>query len=350
MASPDEGQSKILDTGLRECLDPEHLVGLVLEVHRNLESMGCDSDLMTEGDRIEVYPPGHWDAQALSWDEIVAMPTNPHQFYYLEADFLISSVLDERMRVLELGCGTGGSTAVHVEEVARLVATDISRSMLRQAANRFQIGPYVNLAAIDASTLPFRPNTFDAVFSRGVLLSYVGDARRALAEVYRVLRPGGWIAMDAMNRVRAWEPSISRGFWMIGGAPVYVEVTLRGGRQIQKIYTLSTSSPYAGKARRMETCKREPKDLQHYVEKVEQYEARQFEPHELHSLLEEIGFHDVTIRPLGHLANSLAFEDGELKEFVREHRQTLVRLFLELSEHLKLETAWHLFVTAKRPS
>ncbi len=305
---------------------------------------------MTEGGRIEAYSPGHWDARAPAWDEIVAMPTNPHQFYYLEADLLISSVLDKHMEVLELGCGTGGSTAVHIEEVARLIATDISRAMLRRAAKRFQIGPYVDLAAIDASALPFRPNTFDAVFSRGVLLSYVGDARRALAEVYRVLRPGGWIAMDAMNRVRAWEPSTSRGFSLIEDTPFYIETTLRDGKQIQKIYTLSTSSPYAGKARRMEACKREPKNLQHYVENVERYEARQFEPHKLHSLLEKIGFHDVTIRPLGHLANSLAFEDGELKEFIREHRETLVRLFLKLSEHLKLETAWHLFVTAKRPS
>lgn len=310
--------------------------------------MRCDGDLMTEGDRIEAYPPGHWDAQALSWDEIVARPTNPHRFYYLEADLLISSVLDEHMEVLELGCGTGGSTAVHVEEVAGLIATDISRAMLLRAAKRFQIGPYVGLAAIDASALPFRPTTFDAVFSRGVLLSYVGDARRALAEAYRVLRPGGWIAVDAMNRVRAWEPSTSRGFSSIEDTPFYIETTLRDGKQIRKIYTLSASSPYAGKARRMEACKREPKNLQHYVENAERYEARQFEPHELHSLLEEIGFHDVTIRPLGHLANSLAFDDKVLRDFVRKHRETLVRLFLELSEHLKLDTAWHLFALAKK--
>jgi SAM-dependent methyltransferase len=156
MPPPDEGQSKILDTGLRECLDPEHLVSLALEAYRNLGIDGCDGGLMTERDRIKAYPPRYWDTQAPGWDEIVAMPTNPHQFYYLEADFLISSVLEKHMRVLELGCGTGGSTAVHHEEVARLVATDLSRVMLRGAAERFQDQPSVDLATVDAASLfPF---------------------------------------------------------------------------------------------------------------------------------------------------------------------------------------------------
>ncbi len=84
------------------------------------------------------------------------------------------------------------------------------------------------------------------------------------------------------------------------------------------------------------------------MKSVEQYEARLFEARDLQSLLEGAGFKEVKIRPLGHLANSLAFKDERLKQFVQEHHETLVRLFLELSDHLKLETAWHLFVTARR--
>jgi hypothetical protein len=151
-----------------------------------------------------------------------------------------------------------------------------------------------------------------------------------------------------MNRVRAWEPSISRGFSMVGDVPFYVEHSLRRGKQVRRVHTLTKDSPYTEKAERYETCKRKPRDLVKYVRSVERYEARLFEAQELQKMLEEAGFRDVEFRPLGHLANSLAFKDEELKEFVQIHRENLVRLFIELSEHLKLETAWHLFVTARR--
>lgn len=206
----------------------------------------------------------------------------------------------------------------------------------------------MQLAVADAGQLPFRDGAFDAAFSRGVLLSYVESAEATLAETYRVLRPGGKIAIDAMNRVRAWEPSTSRSFSMVGDVPIYIEHSLRGGRQVRYVHTLVKDSPYVERAQGYETCKRKPRDLTRYVRSVEHYEARLFEAQELQKMLQRAGFQDVEFRPLGHLANSLAFEDEELKEFVRTHRETLVRLFLELSDHLQLETAWHLLVTAKR--
>ena len=296
----------------------------------------------------QTYPPRYWDADAPNWDQIVARPTNPHQFYYLEADLLISSVLGEDMRALELGCGTGGSTSLHSGELADLVATDFSRRMVRRAARRLRSERSLQLAIADAGRLPFRDGSFDAAFSRGVLLSYVENAEAVLAEAYRVLRPGGKIALDAMNRVRAWEPSTSRGFSMVGDVPVYFEYSLRGGKQVRCVHTLMKDSPYMERAEHHETCKRKPRDLARYVTSVERYEARLFEAQDLQKMLEGVGFQDVEFHPLGHLANSLAFENQELGEFVKAHRENLVRLFLELSDHLRLETAWHLFVTARR--
>lgn len=296
------------------------------------------------------YPPHYWDKQAPHWDDIVGRQNNPHQFYYREADLLISSIMEEHMQVLELGSGTGGSTSVHADEVAQLVATDISRSMLRGAERRLKHQRSVSLATADAGALPFIGDSFDAVFSRGVLLSYVTDVRKVVAEAYRILRSRGWIALDVMNRVREWEPSTSWAFSMLEDDPVYIEQTLRGGRQIREIYRLSKDSPYARKAEREETVNRKPKNLSRYVEGYDLHEARLFEAQELRALLEELGFQDVTISPLGHLANSLAFDDQVLKDFVRDYTETLVRLFFELSDHLKLETAWHLFASAKKGS
>ncbi len=100
-----------------------------------------------------------------------------------------------------------------------------------------------------------------------------------------MLRSGGLLALDVMNRVRAWEPSTSQGFSMVGGSPAYIEVTLRDGRQIQKMYSLSDDSPYTRKARRGEACKRKPKDLASYVKNVERYATRQFRVRDLKNLL-----------------------------------------------------------------
>ncbi len=293
------------------------------------------------------YPASHWDAQAADWDETVARATNPHQFYYYEADILISKALRDARRALELGCGTGGSMQIHQKEVSFLMATDFSREMVRRAAGKIRNGN-VSFAAVQAGRLPFRPLSFDAIFSRGVLLSYVGDAPSMLSEVRRVLRPGGRVALDAMNRTAGWRGRVSRLFGTYEGVPVYMEYTIRGGKQIRTVYRLAGDSPWVERARREERCKRRPRNLDAHAVSVCQYEARLFGPRELRALVEQTGFEQVEITPLGHLANSLAFEDGELREFVRTNRDALCRLYLDLSKHFRLETAWHLFVTGVR--
>ena len=131
---------------------------------------------------------------------MVRRPKNPHQFYYFEADYLISRVLEKPMQALELGCGTGGSTAVDRGQVAQLVATDFSVEMARRA-NRRMRDP-VRFVVAAATHLPFRDRAFDVVFSRGVLLSYVPDPRRTLKEAGRVLQPGGKLAVDRSEERR----------------------------------------------------------------------------------------------------------------------------------------------------
>ena len=104
------------------------------------------------------YPASDWDGQARDWDDVVANPRNPHQFYYYEADLCISRFLDKSMRVLELGCGTGGSTRAHAPQVARLVAVDSSREMVRHAAGKIlrkRNGRDVHSQYPTPSTCPF---------------------------------------------------------------------------------------------------------------------------------------------------------------------------------------------------
>jgi demethylmenaquinone methyltransferase/2-methoxy-6-polyprenyl-1,4-benzoquinol methylase len=90
-------------------------------------------------------------------------------------------------RVLDVGAGTGVSTAELARSGAYAVGVDLSLGMLR--AGR-RIRPDVPLLAGDALRLPFRDGSFDAVTISFALRNVV-DTRAALGELARVTRPGG---------------------------------------------------------------------------------------------------------------------------------------------------------------
>jgi demethylmenaquinone methyltransferase/2-methoxy-6-polyprenyl-1,4-benzoquinol methylase len=94
-------------------------------------------------------------------------------------------------RVLDVGAGTGVSTAQLGQDGVYAVGTDISLGML--AAGR-QARPVVPLLAGDALALPFADATFDAVTLSFVLRNVI-DPPAALAELRRVTRPGGRIVV-----------------------------------------------------------------------------------------------------------------------------------------------------------
>lgn len=108
-------------------------------------------------------------------------------------------------RVLDLGCGAGRTTAPLVEQGFDVVAVDVSRPMVAAAASDGD-GPVAATYAIaDAAALPFTSDSFDAVlFSYNGLDELRPAAARdaALAEIRRVLAPGGVFAFTSRNRLR----------------------------------------------------------------------------------------------------------------------------------------------------
>ncbi len=92
-----------------------------------------------------------------------------------------------------MGCGPGFYVAELLEEVGdggSVVGVDNSPQMLAVARRRVEQHPNVAFHEADAASLPFDDGDFDAVLSVQVL-EYVPDPDRALAELYRALRPGG---------------------------------------------------------------------------------------------------------------------------------------------------------------
>ncbi|MGH2522509.1 MAG: ubiquinone/menaquinone biosynthesis methyltransferase [Anaerolineales bacterium] len=94
-------------------------------------------------------------------------------------------------RLLDLGTGTGDLAleALRCDPAARAVGGDFTLEMMRVGRAR-PGGNRVHWAGTDALNLPFPQDTFDAVTS-GYLMRNVVDVRRAWAEQYRVLKPGG---------------------------------------------------------------------------------------------------------------------------------------------------------------
>jgi demethylmenaquinone methyltransferase/2-methoxy-6-polyprenyl-1,4-benzoquinol methylase len=90
-------------------------------------------------------------------------------------------------RVLDLAAGTGTSSLPFQQAGASVVACDFSLGMLEVGRKR---NPYLDFVAGDATKLPFRDDTFDAVtISFG--LRNVEDTTAALRELHRVTKPGG---------------------------------------------------------------------------------------------------------------------------------------------------------------
>jgi ubiquinone/menaquinone biosynthesis C-methylase UbiE len=96
------------------------------------------------------------------------------------------------MRILDLGCGSGLDLAswgvVPSDEVTGI---DIDESRLAIARKRFPNRTYLRCAG---ECLPFPPNSFDRVIS-AVALPYM-NIPKTLAEVYRVLAPGGGLSLS----------------------------------------------------------------------------------------------------------------------------------------------------------
>lgn len=108
-------------------------------------------------------------------------------------------------RVLDVGCGCGGTTleiAAHVGASGRVVAVDLSQPMLelaRERAQRAGVGERIEFRRDDAQTAALEPGGYDVVYSRfGVM--FFDDPVAAFANLRRALRPEGRLAFVCWQR------------------------------------------------------------------------------------------------------------------------------------------------------
>ena len=97
-------------------------------------------------------------------------------------------------QVLEIGCGAGGHSALFARHGAVMTSVDITPARVQSTQRKFEIlgdaAAGCKAMQADAENLPFEDSAFDIVYSNGVL-HHTHDTEKAIAEVYRVLKPGG---------------------------------------------------------------------------------------------------------------------------------------------------------------
>lgn len=120
-------------------------------------------------------------------------------------------------RLLEVGVGTGNSLARMPWDI-EFTGIDLSEKMLNKARKKASSGKmkHVQLLRMDALNLEFEDNCFDCVLA-AYFISTVPDPLRALQEMKRVCKPGGYILIlnhfQSENPILGFFEKITSPFW-----------------------------------------------------------------------------------------------------------------------------------------
>lgn len=195
------------------------------------------------------------------WAAIYESDANP--LPALEAPVVRAAVGDVRGHsVLDLGCGTGRHTAWLVEAGASVTAVDFSEGMLAEARRKPGMESVHFIAHDLHKPLPIPSDRFDLVVS-GLVLEHLRDVKNFLAEVARVLKPGGRAVVSAMHpsmflrgtQARFTDP-VSGEVVQPGSIPhtigAFVMAAVKAGLDLTNIEELAPDATFAAKYPRAE--------------------------------------------------------------------------------------------------
>lgn len=112
-------------------------------------------------------------------------------------------------RLLEVGCGVGIDLVRFAKGGAKLTGVDLAEVSIDLAKKNFKNnGLEADLQVMNGEDLLFEDDSFDVVYAHGVL-QYTADAHQMIAELHRVLRPGGEAIVMVYNRI-SWLNFLSK--------------------------------------------------------------------------------------------------------------------------------------------
>ena len=130
------------------------------------------------------------------WDKISSLydffETVYNRKVFLGTGRYVGSLIDPSDTVLECACGTGAISVEIAPNCRRLIATDFSQGMMKQAAKKLQKYDNVRIRKADIMHIRCKDGRFDKVVA-GNVIHLLPDPAGALAELKRLVRPGGKI-------------------------------------------------------------------------------------------------------------------------------------------------------------
>lgn len=146
--------------------------------------------------------------------EGVYSPLKYRQFYIEK--MIENQRVPQGSRILDVGCGPGELVLQLLGKAYNVWGIDISPGMVQEATKTVQNGGFPGFQQIsrgDVEKLEFEDEFFDVVVAAGVL-EYQKDDARALSEMRRVLKKGGYLVLNITNRYSYVTSSESMYLWL----------------------------------------------------------------------------------------------------------------------------------------
>jgi SAM-dependent methyltransferase len=139
-----------------------------------------------------------WNANAAAWTEMSRAGFDRYRDLVNTPAFFELLPPVDGLVCLDLGCGEGHNTRLLAGKGARVAALDVAESFITAAAGQDRSG--ICYMVGDGAAVPFCSSAFDAVTAFMSLMD-VAEPERALGEVARVLRPGGFVQFSVSHPV-----------------------------------------------------------------------------------------------------------------------------------------------------
>jgi ubiquinone/menaquinone biosynthesis C-methylase UbiE len=175
--------------------------------------------------------------------------TNPYGWFKWVFDTLLE--LPENAKILELGCGHGLLWKENIDRIPaewNITLSDLSSGMLDAAWRNLVVsGRAFQFKEIDAQSIPFEDEAFDAVIANHMLY-HVPDRPKAIAEIKRILKPGGrliatTIGQNHLKEIANWIRYVSPASdFESFGSPFTLE---NGLEQLEQFFSQVTVSRYS---------------------------------------------------------------------------------------------------------
>ena len=139
-----------------------------------------------------------------------------------EVDRYLQGLDFKGLTLLDIGCGLGGVEIHLVKEhhVKKVIGIDIEPGLMprcERLAKKYDVTDRVEFRCVEPGPLPFEDESFDAVTSKDSII-HIADKHALAADIFRVLKPGGWFAASDWLAGYEGEPSPEMKAYLVAEA------------------------------------------------------------------------------------------------------------------------------------